>query len=168
LFSGNRDQNWRWFENILSYDNARLSQALFVAYDLLGEREYLDVAEESLEFLENITTIDGTYVPIGTATWCVRGGERGLYDQQPIEAGSMVETTALAYRITRSARHEKALRQAFGWFLGANMNRVNVYDESTGACHDGITPEGLNENQGAESTIAFLLAAESFVETFGK
>jgi hypothetical protein len=164
LYNKNHAQDWKWFENILSYDNARLSQALLVAYQLLDEQEYLDVAQESLQFLENVTTIDGTYVPIGSKGWYVKGGDRALYDQQPIEAGAMVEATALAYRLTRSAGHEKALRQALGWFLGVNTKSVSVYDESTGACHDGITPEGLNENQGAESIVAFLLAAEAFAE----
>jgi hypothetical protein len=166
VYSRNHAPDWKWFENILSYDNARLSQALLAAYQLLGEQAYLDAAKESLQFLENITTIDGTYVPIGSKGWYVKGGQRALYDQQPIEAGAMVEATALAYKLTQYAHYENTLRQALGWFLGANTKSASVYDSATGACHDGITPEGLNENQGAESTVSFLLAAETFVEYF--
>lgn len=166
LYNRNCAPDWKWFENILSYDNARLSQALFAAYQSLGEQKYLDAAHESLRFLESVTTIEGIYVPIGSKGWYVKDGERALYDQQPIEAGAMVEAAALAYKLTKSAHHENTLRQALGWFLGANTKSVTVYYESTGACHDGITFEGLNENQGAESTVAFLLAAESFIEHF--
>jgi hypothetical protein len=91
-----------------------------------------------------------------------------MYDQQPIEAGAMVEATSLAFRLTGSESHEQAIRQALGWFFGMNTKMVKVYDESTGACSDGINEAGLNENQGAESTLAFLLAAEAFIENLGK
>jgi hypothetical protein len=164
LYDGNRSSGWDWFENTLSYDNARLSQALFAAYQLLGERKHLDAAQKSLEFLQKITTIDNIHIPIGSNGWYVKGGERALYDQQPIDAGAMVETAALAYRITGSSFNEKVLRRALGWFFGLNTKSVNVYESTSGACCDGITPNGLNENQGAESTVAFLLAATTFIE----
>ena len=164
LYNENRAPDWKWFENILSYDNARLSQALLAAYQSLREPAYLNVAQESLQFLKKVTTIKGTYVPIGSEGWYAKGGDRALYDQQPIEAGAMVEAAALAYKLTHSDHYEETIRQALGWFFGANTKSAIVYDGVTGACHDGITPEGLNENQGAESTISFLLAAETFIE----
>jgi len=166
LYDLNRTSDWEWFENILTYDNPRLNQALLAAYQSLGEKRYLVVAEETLRFLKNNTTIGETYVPIGSAGWYPKGGEKALYDQQPIEAGAMVEAAALAYKLTRSEVYEATLRQAFGWFLGLNTKSVTVYDESTGASYDGINKMGLNENQGAESTLAFLLAAATFIETF--
>jgi hypothetical protein len=166
LYDFNRTSGWEWFENILTYDNPRLNQALLATYRSLGEKRYLMVAEETLRFLKNNTTMGETYVPIGSAGWYPKGGERALYDQQPIEAGAMVEATALAYKLTRSEVYEATLRQAFGWFLGQNTKSVTVYDESTGASYDGINKMGLNENQGAESTLAFLLAAATFIETF--
>jgi len=164
LCNGTRTPGWDWFEDILSYDNPRLSQALFAAYQSLGERKHLDAAQKSLEFLQKVTTIDDIHVPIGSSGWYVKGGERALYDQQPIDAGAMVETSALACRINQSSVNEKILRQALGWFFGLNTKSVNVYDATSGACCDGITPDGLNENQGAESTVAFLLAATAFIE----
>ena len=94
----------------------------------------------------------------------MKGGERALYDQQPIEAGAMVETATLAYRLTGSKSDERTMRQALGWFFGLNTNSVRLYDDSTGACYDGINEKGLNENQGAESTLAFLLATQAVVE----
>jgi hypothetical protein len=168
LYNINRASDWEWFENILTYDNPRLIQALFAAYQSLGENTYLAVAEKTLRFLKNATTVDETYVPVGSEGWHPKGGDRALYDQQPIEAGAMVETATLAYKITRSEGYEAVLRQAMGWFFGLNTKSVRPNDDSTGACYDGINRMGLNENQGAESTLAFLLAAEAFVETFQK
>ena len=166
LYNTNHATDWKWFEKILSYDNARLTQALLLAYQSLGKDAYLEVAEEALRFLENVTTIEGRFVPIGNRGWYVRGKVRALYDQQSIEAGAMVEAAALAYKITRSEVYEKALRQALGWFFGLNTKSAKVYDEATGACCDGITEAGLNENQGSESTVSLLLAVATFLECF--
>jgi len=164
LYKSNRVPDWNWFENILTYDNARLSQALLAAYQTLHDPVYLDVGEESLHFLEKITIINETYVPIGSRGWYKKGGERALYDQQPIESGSMVEATTLANRLTGSESEERNMRQTLGWFFGLNTRSVRLYDDSTGACYDGINEKGLNENQGAESTLAFLLAAQAVIE----
>jgi hypothetical protein len=167
-FASNKIQGWNWFEGILTYDNARLSQAMLVAYEALGEEAFLGAGEESLQFLVSATTKDDAYVPIGNDGWYVKGGRAALYDQQPVEAGTMVEATAIAYKLTGHAIYEKALRQALGWFFGKNTKSVTVYDGATGACHDGITPAGLNENQGSESTVSFLLSAATIIESFGK
>ncbi len=163
-YRANHRADWKWFENILSYDNARLPQALFLAYHSLGTDEYLEVAEETFRFLQDTTTIEEKFVPIGSRGWYTRGNERAVYDQQPIEAGAMAEAAALAYTITRSGVYETALRQALGWFFGLNTKSAKVYDEATGACHDGITEIGLNENQGSESTVSLLLAVTTFLE----
>jgi hypothetical protein len=168
LYSTNRASGWEWFENILTYDNSRLSQALLAAYQALDERAYLSVAERTLRFLIETTTLDGVFAPIGSRGWYPKGGERALYDQQPIEAGGMVEATAVAFKLTRSEVYEAALRQSLGWFFGHNIESVTLYDDSTGACYDGINPKGLNQNQGAESTLALLLAAAAFIENFRK
>jgi hypothetical protein len=161
----NRSSGWEWFEKILSYDNARLCQALFAAYQLIGEKAYLGAAEQSFGFLIRSTTVDNTFVPIGSDGWYVKGGKRAFYDQQPIEAGAMVETASLAYKLTSSKQYETTLRQALGWFYGMNTKSVTIYDDSTGACFDGITQSGLNENQGSESTLAYLLGAATFIDS---
>ncbi len=166
LYNVNRTSDWEWFEETLTYDNPRLSQALLTAYQSLGDSTYLAVAERTLQFLKSASTIDGIYAPVGSEGWYSRSGERALYDQQPIEAGAMIEAATLAYKITRAQPYQESLRQAVGWFFGVNTRSAVVYDDSTGACYDGVTPMGLNENQGSESTLAFLLAAEKFIETF--
>jgi hypothetical protein len=162
-FEANRDTDWQWFEKILSYDNARLPQALFWAHQCLRTSKYLDVAHTTFQFLQQATTTDGYFAPIGNRGWYIKGGHRALYDQQPIEAGAMIETSAFAYKMTGTELYEKTLRQALGWFFGMNTKSVTVYDEQTGACHDGISEKGLNENQGAESTISFPLAIATFL-----
>lgn len=163
LYENNKASGWNWFEEIITYDNARLSQALFAAYSSLREDAYLTAAEESLQFLAKVTEIDTTFVPIGNNGWYVQGGDRALYDQQPIEAGSMVEATSFAYKLTGSELYERSMRNALGWFLGLNTKSARLYDESTGGCYDGITPSGPNQNQGAESTLSYLLAVEAFI-----
>ena len=168
LYNTNRTPSWEWFENILTYDNPRLSQALVAAYQSLGEQTYLDVAKTTLEFLGRTQTIDGIFAPIGNRGWYVRDETRALYDQQPIEPGAIIEAATIAYKLNRSRLYEEILRHALGWFFGFNTKSVKLYDDFTGACCDGITPEGLNENQGAESTLAFLLAAEAFVNGFAQ
>jgi hypothetical protein len=165
LYNRNRAGNWEWFENIMTYDNPRFSQALLAAYQSLGDTTYLMVGEKTIQFLRKVTTIDDTFVPIGSKGWYPKDGKRALYDQQPIEAGAMIEATALAYRLTRSSLYEKTLHQALNWFFGKNTKSVRPYVESTGACNDGITEFGLNENQGAESTLAFLLATATCIES---
>jgi hypothetical protein len=164
----NRGQGWNWFEDTLTYDNARLSQALFAAYQALRSKPYLDAAEESLAFLIEATTKDGRHVPIGNNGWYSKRGKAALYDQQPVDAGAMVETSALAYRLTSNGLYENAFRQTLGWFYGLNTKSVAVYDVASGGCYDGITPMGLNENQGSESTISFLLGAASAIENLGQ
>jgi uncharacterized protein YyaL (SSP411 family) len=145
-----------------------LSQTLLAAYLSLGEQTYLAVAETTLRFLKETETINETHVPIGNRGWYVRRETRALYDQQPIEPGAMIEAATIAYKLNRSKLYEEILRQALGWFFGLNTKSVELYDDSTGACYDGLTPKGLNENQGAESTLAFLLAAEAFVNGFAQ
>ena len=166
LYYASRASNWEWFENILTYDNPRLSQAMLSAYQGLGEKRYLTVAEKTLQFLIENSTNNGILVPIGSEGWYRKDGKRAFYDQQPIEAGAMVETTTVAYKLTRMKVYETALRQALGWFFGLNTQSVTVYDDSTGACYDGVNQEGLNQNQGAESTLAFLLAAVTFIRAY--
>lgn len=164
LYSATHKPDWKWFENILAYDNARLSHALFLAYESVGKREYVEVGEETLRFLTEVTTIEGKHVPIGSGGWYVRGKNRALYDQQPIDAGAMAEAAAFAYKMTKFEEYQTTLRQALGWFFGLNTKSAKVYDEATGACYDGITQMGLNQNQGSESTVSFLLAVATLLE----
>lgn len=154
---------WDWFEEKLTYDNARLCQALLTAYSILGDPVYLKVAEDALQFLIRTEISHEVYSPVGNLEWYVRGGRKSEYDQQPVETGSFIEAVADAYRLTAASPYRTALFQGLGWFFGQNTKSVSLVDSSTGACYDGLTPDGLNLNQGAESTIAFLLAASAAI-----
>ena len=158
LYDSVADSSWRWFEDIVAYENARLPQALFLAYDVTKELRFLEVARESFEFLSKITIVDGIFWPIGNRGWYRRGGPRALYDQQPVEAGAMVETALSGFKVAKDERYLKIARIAMEWYLGRNSIRRSIYDKESGGCYDGITPNGLNYNQGAEAALSFLLA----------
>ena len=150
--------DWCWFEPYLTYVNARLSQALFRAYAVTGDERFLHTAKESFDFLVKVQIVDEKFVPIGNRGWYKKDGQRALYDQQPIEASCMAEAALAAFHVTNEEKYQRVAHIAFEWFLGKNTEKVIVYDSTTGACYDGINPQGLNLNQGAEATISYLLA----------
>jgi hypothetical protein len=120
-----------------------------------------EVGLESLNWLSELQWADadgGHFVPIGSDGFYQRGGERARFDQQPVEAQTMVSACLEAYRSTEDARWRKEARRAFEWFLGRNDLNLPLYDPTTGGCRDGLHPDRPNENQGAESTLAFLQA----------
>jgi len=153
---------WVWFEEILTYEPGRMPLGLLYAAALTGESRYLEGAERAFGFLEQTLfdqAEDGRiFVPVGNGGWYPRGGRRAVYDQQPVDAASMVEAYAAAAAITGQARYGRLARTAFAWFLGQNSGGVPVYDSDTGVCRDGIHACGVNLNAGAESTICYLLA----------
>ena len=158
LYNNNYSENWAWFEPSLTYANSKLSEALFYSYLSTGNQKYLEVALESLNFLLSITFKDNIFIPIGQRGWFVKGKERSNYDQQPIDVAYMVETLILAYRITRDKKYKNLAFKVFQWFTGKNTLNQIVYDESTGGCYDGLGENTINVNQGAESTVSYLLA----------
>lgn len=151
-------EDWRWFEPYLTYANGRLCQALFETYVKTREQQYLHVAKESFDFLLGIQLIDDVFVPVGNMGWYKRGSDRELFDQQPIEAGCMVEAALAAHHSTGEKRYREVASTIFDWFLGRNSLGVVIYDLETGACRDGINPNGLNLNQGAEAIVSYLMA----------
>jgi hypothetical protein len=114
---------------------------------------------ESLDWLADLQRADAGskhFVPIGSNGFYPRGGERALFDQQPVEAQAMISACLEAFRVTGDKRWRKEARRAFEWFLGRNDLNLPIYDPTTGGCRDGLHPDRVNENQGAESTLAFL------------
>jgi len=152
------ERDWHWFEAYLTFANARLPQALFSAYESTREPSCLRVAVSSFDFLIETQILDGVFVPIGTEGWYLKNGERAFYDQQPIEASCMVEAALMAYDATDEDRYLEAAQIAFEWYHGGNTKDVDLLNPETGTCYDGITPEGLNRNQGAEATLSYYLA----------
>tara|TARA_Y100000310_G_scaffold344591_1_gene458178 strand:+ start:4723 stop:6957 length:2235 start_codon:yes stop_codon:yes gene_type:complete len=158
LYETQSAEDWHWFEGILAYSNSKLPEALFFAYELTGNEKYLKVAERTLNFLSDIVFVEGQLSPIGHNGWHNRNGERAFFDQQPVDASSMVQTYLIAYSITKNKEYHKKAVLSFNWFLGKNHLNQMIYDEVSGGCYDGLGSDALNINQGAESTVSYLLA----------
>ena len=152
-------EEWAWFESSVTYDNARLSQALMVSAHLVPESEALEIGLKSLRWLASLQTTQANHFrPIGSNGFYVRGGVRADFDQQPVEAQAMVSACLEAYRVTGAEEWRVEAKRAFEWFLGRNDLGIPLYDSSNGGCHDGLQRDRVNENQGAESSLAFHLA----------
>ncbi len=157
LYRNNASEDWPWFEDTLTYANARLPHALLVAGRALGREEMVQAGLASLEWLlEQQTSPDGHLTLIGNRGWMRRGGQRARFDQQPIEAMGLIEACSEAFLATKESRWLNEARRCLDWFLGRNDLSVAIYDFKTGGCHDGLEAHGLNQNMGAESTLAWL------------
>lgn len=151
--------DWPWFEDGLSYDNARLCQALILSGQWMPDGEALEIGLISLRWLASIQTAQsGCFRPIGSNGFYRRGSSRADFDQQPVEAQAMVAATQEAFRATRDDTWKEEAKRAFEWFLGHNDLNLPIYDFTTGGCGDGLHADGVSENQGAESTLAYHLA----------
>jgi hypothetical protein len=149
---------WLWPEESITYANARLPHALLVSGRSMSRVEMVDRALSSLGWLSEMQFPEDHFVPIGNRGWFPRGGPKARFDQQPVEAGAMIAACAEALRVTEDLRWEQRASLCFRWFLGRNDLGVPVYDYSTGGCRDGLGPNSANDNQGAESTLAWLHA----------
>jgi len=157
LYKNNRSEDWRWYEKELSYCNAALPHALLICGESIYNKEMSDAGLESLSWLADLQRSKaGHFVPIGSNGFYQKDGIRARFDQQPVEAQAMVSACLEAFRITDDKRWNKEARRAFEWFLGRNDLNLSLYDPTTGGCRDGLHSDRLNENQGAESTLAFL------------
>ncbi|MFB5085484.1 glycosyltransferase family 4 protein [Symbiobacterium thermophilum] len=152
-------RDWAWFEDRLTYDNALLPYALLRAGRILDVPEYRRIGLTALEFLAGATFRDGVFWPIGNDGWYVRGGRRAEFDQQPLEATAMVLACQEAGAVTGDKVWHGMALDAARWFTGRNALGVPLLDPETGGCHDGLNPHGVNRNQGAESTLAWLMVA---------
>ncbi|MDI6907699.1 MAG: glycosyltransferase family 4 protein [Thermoanaerobacterales bacterium] len=161
-------RDWLWFEDRVTYDNATLSRALILAGRRQGERAMLEDGLASLRWLLRLQTApEGHLSPVGNAGWCVRGGTRARFDQQPVDAMALVGACLEAFRATGDNQWMREALRALNWFLGANDLNLPLYDFTTGGCCDGLMPQGVNPNQGAESTLAWLISLLSILEVIG-
>ncbi|MDD5192689.1 MAG: glycosyltransferase [Candidatus Nanoarchaeia archaeon] len=158
LYKKEATEDWDWFEGYLTYSNSKLPEVLFLVYDITKQKEYLEIAEKTLNFLSNLVFIKDELSPIGQNGWCNRNGTRAFFDQQPIDASSMVQTYLTAYLVTKNKKYYDKAVLAFNWFLGKNHLKQMIYNETTGGCYDGLSRNSINLNQGAESTIEYLIS----------
>lgn len=150
---------WPWFENVLTYDNARLPQALILSGSMLPESRALEIGLTALDWLATIQTAGfGHFRPIGNNGFYPQNGERSKFDQQPVEAQAMVAACISTWRVSHEQRWLTEAERAFDWFLGRNDVGLALHDSETGGCCDGLEPDRVNANQGAESTLAFALS----------
>jgi len=159
LYEKNASDSWPWFENTVTYANARLSHALILSGRWMGFQRALEIGLHTLEWLSEIQTAEqGHFRPIGSNGFYRRGHEPARYDQQPIEAQAHLSAAIEAYRTTGEEKWLAEARKAFAWYLGSNDLGLPLYDATTGGCFDGLHEDRVNQNQGAESTLAWLLS----------
>jgi hypothetical protein len=160
IFAGPSAPDWPWPESLLTYENALPVRALIVAGRQLDRPSMIDVGLEVLDWLiASQTAPEGHLSTVGNGWW-VRDGAKSQFDQQPIEATALLLAAESAYLVTEDARYRAAVERAYAWFLSSNDLGVPVALPERGASYDGLTPRGINTNQGAESTLMWLIASE--------
>jgi len=159
LYQRHSTVDWPWFEDSVTYENARLSQAMLITGALSNHEELTAVGLRSLEWLVGVQSLnEGHFAPIGSNGFYERGGTKADFDQQPVDALATISACLEARRVTHDERWAQYARRSFGWFLGQNHLQRPLFDAATGGCRDGLHADRANENQGAESTLSFQLA----------
>ncbi len=167
-FEENHVRNWEWFEDGLFFANAILPYALARAYKTVKNKKYLDIAIQSFTFLNKECRYKNIPAPIGQDGWYLKNAKKALYDQQAIDAADMVMCAVALYDNTKDQKYIDIAYEWFNWFYGNNINKMNLYDYATGGCYDGITKEGVNLNEGAESVLVYLLSYLKIIKTIKK
>jgi glycosyltransferase involved in cell wall biosynthesis len=156
--------DWLWLEDVLSYANARIPQGLILAGRTLNDSRYMECGLNSLEWLIEMQIKEGHLSPIGNRGWWRRGQEKAQFDQQPIEAASLIGACKSAYKATDDPKWLNSMRMCFEWFIGRNDIEKPLVDFNSRGCGDGLGPDRINPNQGAESTLCWLLALLTMYE----
>lgn len=159
-------ENWKWFESLLAYDNGILPLALLHSAQVIPDPDVIKVAMTTMEFLEEHTLKDGILSVIGNDKWYIKDGERSFFAQQPIDAMAMVLMFHQAFLLTDKKDYLNKLFDSFMWFLGENDLRMSLYDFETTGCCDGFENYGVNRNQGAESSLAYLISHLTVLQAY--
>jgi glycosyltransferase involved in cell wall biosynthesis len=157
-FENNVSEDWPWLESTLNYANGKLPHALLLSGQWMQHNDMIDMGLRSLKWLISIQTEDSHFVPIGNNGWYEQGGPKARFDQQPVEAHAMIEACVEAFNLTRDRTWIDNAVICFNWFLGHNDLNMSLYDPKTGGCRDGLMADGINQNEGAESSLAWLLS----------
>jgi glycosyltransferase involved in cell wall biosynthesis len=167
IYERSHSDTWKWFEKSLSYSNSRLSQALILAGWRSDNQRMIEAGMDSLKWLvaEQHRDDKEIFVPIGSNGFFIEGNEKARFDQQPVDACATVSACLEVYRLTEESQWLDEARRVFSWFLGKNDLQAPLYDALTGGCRDGLHPDRVNENQGAESTLSFLMALLEMLTT---
>jgi Highly conserved protein containing a thioredoxin domain len=165
-YKQNRKPGWLWFEPVLTYDNAMLPLALLNAYEITQDEKYVSIAIESMQFLESKVCYGGMVRPVGNNGWCSCDGANARFDQQGIDIMAMILYYKQAFRLTRDREYFDKMYLSYQWFTGLNDAGQTLYDHATGGCADGLHQEGINSNEGAESTLAYWISHIVVSSTF--
>jgi hypothetical protein len=158
-YDASSSPEWLWFEDTLTYCNAKLPAALLLAYELTGEPRYLTVGTTTLAWLASVLlNADGDLRLAGSDGWYTRGGVKAAFDEQCVDAQGLVEAAVIASRVDSEDIWQRHAIAAFDWFMGRNVHGVSLIDPVTWGCFDGITEARVNRNMGAESIVCYLLA----------
>lgn len=155
----NATDGWHWFENSVTYCNAVLPWSMLAVYESSNDGKYLAAGIESLNFLLKTTFEGSLFCPVGCKGWLQKGGAPAAYDQQPVEACGTLLACLAACRLTGETGYRDRAYACLGWYTGKNALRINMIDPETGGCMDGITPQGANRNEGAESLISWMISS---------
>ena len=167
-YNAHRHDDWHWYEPVLTYDNALLPLAMLRAGELLGNASFRYIGFESMNFLEKHTMSRGHLSLVGNEGWFQRDGQFAQFDQQPVDAMATVLLFLQAHNETEDSHYLRSAYTAFRWFLGENDLRMSLYDVETGGCCDGLEKDGVNRNQGTESTLAYLISYLAIRQAFEK
>lgn len=167
MYRHEASEDWKWFESYLTYANSVLPEALLCAYTMTGNREYRDIAKESFDFLVSKTFTDKEIKVICNKTWQQKGAENNSFGEQPIDVAYTIITLRKFHDIFKDPEYLQKMEMAFNWFLGNNHLQQVIYNPCTGGCFDGLEEKNVNLNQGAESTISYLMARLMSYKYFG-
>lgn len=163
-----KSKSWRWFDSYLGYNNAVIPESLLIAGSILRDPSYTKIGKSSLAFLIDKTFSANRYLPIGHSHWYTKDEKRSNFDQQPEEPASMIMALATAHAITHDEHYAELARVSFSWFLGNNSLLAPLYNYENGGCYDGLHPDRVNLNQGAESLVSYLLSRTVLTRIFSK
>lgn len=158
LYDKYRDNDWKWYENDVTYCNNILPWSLMLAHKVTGEKRFLDIACESLEFLGKVSFKNGYFKPVGCKGWLVKGGVKAEYDEQTVEACEGVLTYLEAFQVTGKMEYLDKAKSCHAWYEGINSQKISLIDRETGGCFDGLTKDGPNLNMGAESIVSYVIS----------
>lgn len=165
-YEQNSSGDWKWFEPLLAYDNGILPLALLHSAEILNDDKITTAALETMDFLTSITLKDGYLSIIGNKEWYRKDGTRSMFAQQPIDALAMILMYHQAFHLTKNKDYLNKLYTSFMWFLGENDLRMSLYDFETKGCCDGFENYGVNRNQGAESSLAYLISHLTVLQAY--
>jgi uncharacterized protein YyaL (SSP411 family) len=166
IYQKNKSKNWKWFENFLTYANALIPYSLLMTFQVTKNKKYLKIGNESFDFLLDVCQENGIPTPIGYKGWYFKGKKKSIYGQQPIDPAWMVITTCKALEITKNKKYATSAMFWFSWFWGNNIIKKVMVNNKTGGIFDGIEITKVNPNQGAESTIIYLIATLILQKTY--